>query len=134
MQAIYPELQALSVDALAVTFTPAVRLKSFEQEMALPFPIVSDPDFAGYKTFELGRAGVLKFLRPDVIWRFLRMMFGGWKPRMPTAGDDVRQLGGDFLLDAQGRLRFAHPSSDPTDHPSNAMLLEQAGYCVKPSG
>jgi hypothetical protein len=45
-------------------------------------------------------------------------------PTAPAKGDDVLQLGGDFVLDANSRLRYAHPSCNPTDRPSAATLLQ----------
>jgi len=33
------------------------------------------------------------------------------------ARDDPHQLGADFIVDADGNLRFAHWSDDPTDRP-----------------
>jgi hypothetical protein len=43
---------------------------------------------------------------------------------MPYRGEDVLQLGGDFILDRQRNVVFAYPSSDPTDRPSVAAMLE----------
>ena len=37
---------------------------------------------------------------------------------------DSTQLGGDFLIDAQGVLRLAYRSQDPTDRPSIATLRD----------
>ena len=39
--------------------------------------------------------------------------------------DDYYQAGGDFLLDRQGNLLFAHRSHDPSDRPSVEKLLEK---------
>jgi hypothetical protein len=40
------------------------------------------------------------------------------------AGDDIYQAGGDFLLDRDGNILFAHRSQDPSDRPSASRLLE----------
>lgn len=39
------------------------------------------------------------------------------------AGDDIYQAGGDFLLDRDGHIPFAHRSQDPADRPAPAKLL-----------
>jgi hypothetical protein len=45
--------------------------------------------------------------------------------RRETYGkDDIYQSGGDFLLDREGNLLFAHRSQDPADRPAAAKLLE----------
>ena len=41
--------------------------------------------------------------------------------------DDPNQIGGDFILDEQGRLALIHRSKTPTDKPSVEELLS----CVK---
>ena len=35
------------------------------------------------------------------------------------------QLGGDFIVDAWGKVRFAHPSEDPSDRPTFQRILEE---------
>ena len=34
------------------------------------------------------------------------------------------QLGGDFVIDARGRLAYAYRSAEPTDRPAVAELLK----------
>ena len=38
---------------------------------------------------------------------------------------DSAQLGGDFIVDADGNIRFAHRSHDPTDRLTAVQLLEE---------
>jgi hypothetical protein len=38
--------------------------------------------------------------------------------------DDYYQAGGDFLIDRQGNILFAHRSQNPADRPSIEKLLE----------
>jgi len=90
-------------------------------------PIVSDPEMTAYKTFGLERAGVLSFFHPRVLWGFFRGMTKGYMLRMPYAGEDVQQLGGDFILNRQREVVFAYPSSEPTDRPAVSTLLEALG-------
>lgn len=86
-------------------------------------PIVSDPQRAGYAAFGLERTGWLTFFRPKVLARYLRGMIRGIGIKTPYEGEDVLQLGGDFVLDKLRRVVFAYPSADPTDRPSVAALL-----------
>jgi hypothetical protein len=89
----------------------------------LPFQVVSDPTRAGYAAFGLERTTWWRMLRPAVVLRYLGLIFRGWKVRMLREGEDVLQLGGDFVLDAQRRLRYAHRSVEPTDRPPVEDLL-----------
>ena len=125
MQKIYPELRRLGGEVLAVSFTPPARVKAFLDEQPQPFPMVSDPTLAGYRAFGLQRTTVRAMLGLGVISRYLRLMFRGWWPGKRVKGEDVLQLGGDFILDRDGGVRYAHPSIEPTDRPSSAELLRQ---------
>lgn len=45
-------------------------------------------------------------LSPSLNWRYLKLLAGG--ERFLGLAPDMYQLGGDFVLDGQGYLRFAH--------------------------
>lgn len=98
-------------------------LSAFLCEQPQPFPVVADPERAAYRAFGLERTSWATVLRPDVVLRYLRLIFRGWKPQQAHGGEDVLQLGGDFVLDATGRLVYAHRSAEPTDRPPIDELL-----------
>lgn len=87
-----------------------------------PVPFVSDPDRSVYKAFELGRVTVLHFFRPVQLLKYMYFMFRQ-RLRLPIQGEDMLQLGGDFILDRSGNIVFAHPSRAATDRPSKKRLL-----------
>jgi hypothetical protein len=87
-------------------------------------PIVSDPERAAYAAFGLERTGWLAFFRPKVLWGYLRGMFRGYGVKKPYAGEDVLQLGGDFVLDKLARVVFAYYSATPTDRPTVAAIRD----------
>jgi len=121
---VYPEIQTLGGEVLIVSFTPPERVAAYLRKYPQPFPVVSDPTLAAYKGFHLDRTSVGSMLRPGVIFRFLKLIFRGWLPKKPGKGEDVLQLGGDFVLDKAGRLVYAHPSAEPTDRPPARELVE----------
>lgn len=94
-----------------------------QRKRNFPFPVVGDPDRAAYRAFGLERTSWLTFLRPDVIVRYLGQVVRLVPVKVPHRGEDVLQLGGDFLLDRQGRIVFAYRSRVPTDRPSVSRLL-----------
>jgi hypothetical protein len=59
-----------------------------------------------------------------VLLGYLRLVWRGWRPRRARQGEDVLQLGGDFILDKEGRLAYAYRSADPTVRPAVAVLLQ----------
>ena len=123
MAKIYDQIKALGGEVLVVSFTPPAKVAAYLARGPLPFPVVSDPDMAAYRAFGIGRTSWKSILKPAVLWRFVKVMLHGWLPRKPGANEDVLQLGGDFVLDRQRRVVYAHASRDPTDRPSNAELL-----------
>jgi peroxiredoxin len=120
----YAELRALGGEAVAVSFTPPGRVAAYLQTHPLPFPAVSDPERAAYRALSLGRTSWASFLRLNVLARYLKLMFRGWRPEAPAKGEDVLQLGGDFVIDAAGRLAYAYRSRTATDRPPAQALLE----------
>jgi hypothetical protein len=86
-------------------------------------PVVCDPDRVAYRAFGLERTGWLTFFRPRVLRGYFRGMLRGYGVKTPYRGEDVLQLGGDFVLDRQRRVVFAYPSADPADRPVVGDLL-----------
>ena len=124
MQAQYPAIHDLGAEVLAVTMSKPPFLRAYVKERAWSFPVVLDPDLEAYRLFGLERISWWTYLRGGVIAGYLRLIFRGWMPRMPNKGEDVNQLGGDFILDEQRRLIFAYPSRVPTDRPTVATLID----------
>jgi peroxiredoxin len=124
VQQEYDEFRRLGAEVLIVSQARPELLTAFLREGPLPFAIVADPGRAAYRAFGLERTSWAELLRPGVIFRYLRLSFRGWRPRKPYAGEDVLQLGGDFVLDREGRLAYAYRSAEPTDRPSIEVLLQ----------
>jgi peroxiredoxin len=130
VQKHHAEIEQLGGQVLAISFTPAAKAAAFLEKHPLPFPVLCDPEREGYRTFELGRTSWGQILRPRIIGRYVRAILRGRRPIKPNRGDDVLQLGGDFVLDAQRRLVYAHRSADVTDRPSVEVLLEAVRSAV----
>lgn len=113
----------MGAELLVICFAPPKSLAAHLAMMPQPFPVVCDPERKAYQAFGLGRTRLWTFFRPDVLWHYLRLIFRGWRPRKVGEDNDVWQLGGDFVLDAAGRVIFAQPSRDAADRPTNEALL-----------
>jgi hypothetical protein len=92
-----------------------------------PFEILCDPDRQAFHYFGLERGRFGMFFRLHVLWYYIRSLLRGFIPRRVEPGEDALQLGGDFVISADRRLIFAHPSRDPADRPSVSALIE----CLK---
>ena len=124
MQERYDEFRRLGAEVLAVTQARPELLAVFLAEQPLSFPAAADPGRAAYRAFDLERTSWATMWRPNVILRYLQLIFHGWRPRQARDGEDVLQLGGDFVLDGKGCLVYAYRSASPTDRPSVEALLQ----------
>ena len=85
----------------------------------------SDPTKKIHEALGLGRTHWWVFFKPHVLLGYGKALFRGGVPTIPAKGEDLLQLGGDFLWDGQGNLIWAHRSKDPTDRPHLALIKGQ---------
>ncbi len=102
--------------------------------LSLPLPTLCDPERIAYRAFGLDRGKWSMFFRWKVLARYLRLVFTGWMPRGYEVGEDVLQLGGDFLLSADRRLLYAYRSNDPADRPAAKDLVEEVRRLARDLG
>jgi hypothetical protein len=86
--------------------------------------VLADPGRKLYAALAVGRTSWGRLLRPGLIWKYLKMIARGGKLRRVPEGEDALQLGGDFLIAGDRHLLWAYRSTDPTDRPSVAQLLQ----------
>lgn len=99
----------------AVTFADVERLAAHREHLDLPFPLLADPERALYRRFGLDRAPLWRIYNPGTLRLYGRLLARGRRLRRPV--DDTRQLGGDFVIDADGRLAAAFRPRSPDDRP-----------------
>ena len=114
------ELEQLDVQVLTISFSAGHWAGGWTQETGSPYPLLLDPERQSYKAYQL-RSSRLRSWGPNVLWRYAKLLRAGEKLR-PAQGDP-HQLGGDFIIDAEGIIRLAHPSADPVDRPAVDTLL-----------
>jgi len=119
----YEAIRRRGGEVLVVSFSPPRVVARFLEAKPLPFPVVCDPTLAAYRAFSLPRTSILSFFHPKVLWHYIKLMLRGWRPAKPHEGDDLLQLGGDFVLDAEQRIVLACPSKDASDRPTPQQLL-----------
>jgi len=114
---------AKGCEVVVVTPSKPEDLREVLAGISQPFTFVADPNREVYRDFGLSRGKASMFLSPRTIGTYLSKMWAGWRIRKPRRGEDLLQLGGDFVLDATRRLVYAYRSVDPTDRPSVQQLL-----------
>jgi peroxiredoxin len=124
VQSHLAEIESLGGQLLAVSFTQPEKLAAYLKRHPLPTPALADPQGEAYRVFELGRTSWRRLFRPRALVYYSRLIVRGWMPSKPVEGQDVLQLGGDFIVDRQRRLVYAYRSQESIDRPTPAQLIE----------
>ncbi len=105
-----------------ITFTDQVNLSDYRASLDVPFPLLTDPTRSTYRRYGLGRGSARRVWGTKAARAYAGLLRkGGRKLKMPT--EDTLQLGGDFVIDRQGRIAFAYRSAGPDDRPPVEDLL-----------
>ena len=113
------DLDRLNVRVLIISFSAPTFARTWLEETKAPFSLLLDESRVAYQRFGLERS-LLRSWSPKTIWYYLR----NWKNKPESnLSDDLNQLGGDFIVDAKGVLRFVYPSYEPVDRPSMEQLF-----------
>lgn len=94
-------------DVVFVTFNdPGLMMSQMMHDLNLPYALLLDPERAAYRAWGLGQASIRSLLTPGLYWAGLKVALR----REPSMGEapDPGQLGGDFVVDREGRLAFVN--------------------------
>lgn len=99
-------------------------LRRLRDGLELRVPLVSDPTWLTYRAYGLGRGSLARLLLSPRLWlAYARLLLRARRPKRPT--EDVHELGGDVLVDAEGGLAWIHRSESAVDRPSPAEILRR---------
>lgn len=114
------EFKQLDMQIVTISFVGEPFASAWLQETQSPFLFLLDEGRSVYQAYGLTRS-VRGSWGPRNLWYYAKAVANGRE----TYGKrgDPNQLGGDFIVDAQGVVRYAHPSREPTDRPSVMKLL-----------
>ncbi len=108
-----------------MSFEPSDLLVRQSRLMQLPFPLLSDPERDVYRAYQLPTGTASQVFGASALFAYAKLLFQGrW------AGfhrSDLPQLGGDFVIDAEGIVRFEYRSAAPHDRPEVDRLLRVLG-------
>ncbi len=118
-------IERLGARVLLVTHAPPTLLEQkMMHDLQNPFPLLLDPGKDTYRRWGLGKTHVGgAMLSPSLNWRYLKLLLHG--ERFLGFAPNMFQLGGDFIVDAAGRIAAAHPMRNNGDHVEVAQLLEE---------
>jgi len=97
--------------------------KLYVDEMKLPWPLLLDEELELYKAYGFERVTLAKLLGPITTLKYVWLMLSGHRPGRP--GKDIRQMGGNVLIDPDGVVRMHHQCVTPHDRPGVQEILRQ---------
>ena len=125
MRQQYGDIQAKGAKVVVISFESRDRLYQLTRQLQLPFPVLSDPERDVYFAYGLSQGSLLRIFSPKAIWTYLKHF--ARQRRYEHAASDWRQIGGDFILDAEGSVLYEFRGQTPSDRPSVASLIAALG-------
>lgn len=126
-----PRLEAADVRVGIIMLSRAEAVARMFALWQAKLTLLIDPHQQAYRAYGLGRGGFWQLAGPQVWMAALKAIFRG---QIGKPAGDVRQLGGAFLVDPQGLVRYAHRASHSADFPDlEAILARLAEVTIPPS-
>lgn len=118
------------VAVIVISFAQPEQILRYQNDHQWPFAILADPGRIAYKAFNLPCLSWWRVFSLRTLALYARLIREG-KRRRDYGKEDIQQAGGDFLVDREGNILFAHRSRDPADRPQPEKLLEEIKEKVK---
>jgi len=116
------EFAELNTRVFIISFGTLPAVQQWMNETCTTFTVLLDRERTVYNAYGLERSK-LRSKSPRTLWLYFTRWLQGQKFH-DSHGDDTSQLGGDFIVDRNGNLRFIYPSHDPADRPPVDDLLK----------
>jgi peroxiredoxin len=123
VKSVKSEFDRRGVAIAVVSFAEPQILAHYQQQHQWPFTMLADPGRVAYGKFALKRLSWFAVFSPATLKMYWKLRREGMK-REDYGKEDIYQSGGDFLLDRDGKILFAHRSQNPSDRPSASRLFE----------
>ena len=121
MRQKHGEIEARGAAVLAVSFEPRDRLFQLSRQLQLPFPLLSDPERDSYRAYGLQRGYLRQMFSLQTVLAYVKLLAQGRMYHFRRS--DLRQLGGDFIIDPEGVIQYQYRSAAPHDRPSVEELI-----------
>lgn len=114
------------VEVVVVTFTEAASAADYRERNDLDLTVLIDVDRSAYRAFGLGRGSVTRVWGWRAARRYVEILRSQGRRGLRRPTEDTLQLGGDFVIGADGRLMFGHWGKGPDDRPDIDLLIAAA--------
>lgn len=108
-----------------VSHASAESAKQFCEKRAPSATCLADPDRNAYHAYGLYRGTFWQTLLSPRIWLSNRKLARtkGYKPELPSPGQDAYQMSGTFIIGTDGRVRLPYYYEDIADHLPVDLIL-----------
>jgi len=117
-------LQTAGIDVVLISSGSAAQAESFRREFEVPFPIVSDPGCVLFKKYGLRDMERRDYYSPFMVLKVVKVLVEGYGYKAGQGSSS--QLGGVFIIDTGGKVKFAHIADNAADHPSAKVIIQFA--------
>jgi len=116
------DFDRLNVKIVVVTFESDVSSANYIKETTLTWPLIIDENRTLYKSYGMEDASLLDIWGPKTWLAYIKALTRGQKLKKSDA--DIRQRGGDVLIDPDGIVRMHHVGAGPGDRPGVGIILK----------
>ncbi|KAK6180779.1 hypothetical protein SNE40_008768 [Patella caerulea] len=123
--AVQEEISNAKSRVLLISFGVQEGAQKWLEEMNCSYDMLLDKDRKVYQAFGLKRS-VFKVWSISSMTYYAQQMAEGRDLPKPYENihDDPIQMGGDFVMDKEGKMKLIYCSATPRDRPSATMLLD----------
>ena len=112
--------RAAGAQVLLVTMASPEQAARFRQRFDIPFDLLADAGQDVYRAYGLPR-GTLRQVAGPAVWpSALKALFRGGSGK---AIGDIWQMPGAFIVDREGKIRFAHYPANQADRVSHDAII-----------
>jgi len=119
----WTEFERRDARVLAISFSPPSEVAAHAGRLKLPYELAADPQRSTYTSYGVERGTTWQAWHPKALWKYIKAWARGEKIQRNKKGDDLLQLGADFVIGKDRIVRLAYYSQRSDDRPSVDLLL-----------
>ena len=117
-------LKKAGIDVVLVSSGSPAQAEVFRHDYEVPFTIICDPNRVLFKKYGLRHMDPRDYRSPRMLVQVVKVLAGGYGYKSGQGSSS--QLGGVFIIDTSGKVRFLHIAANAADHPSPQEIIQAA--------
>lgn len=109
------KLDELNTRVIIISFSTLPAIQEWLEQTCSNFTVLLDCERKVYKAYKLENS-FWRAYHPKTLWFYTKVILSGGK-MLDSHGDDTSQIGGDFIIDENGKFSFIYPSKNSSDRP-----------------